>query len=228
MERIYYESSLGKKVMYALKNKNYSIIQVLKEDNRSKVLLIEIEKKLYVYKVPIEKNSRKWQQFISLFRGGESQREFKNLKKIAEIGLKAPLPVLYWEKRILGMVVDSYLVSTYIEGNPGEKEDVEKIGKFLEEIHSKGFLHGDSQLPNFMVQGNEEIYLIDAKLQKNIYGPFGRVYEFIYLEESYHDELNIYDKTTIYYKIAKLFNGYLHWYGSFRKKIKKIFKRKDK
>ena len=35
--------------MYALKNKNYSIIQVLKEDNRSKVLLIEIEKKLIAF-----------------------------------------------------------------------------------------------------------------------------------------------------------------------------------
>ncbi|MCJ8341967.1 MAG: lipopolysaccharide biosynthesis protein [Cetobacterium sp.] len=227
MEKYYYRNLEGRILEEAIKNKEYKILNVLKEDRRSKVYLIEVSGKKYVYKIPVEKNTRKWQRILSIFRGGESKREFKSLDRVLKNGFNGPEPLLYWEKRKWLMVTDSYIISRFIKGCPGEKKDVKIIGKVLADIHGKGFLHGDSQLPNFMIDG-KKIYLIDAKLMRNVYGGFGRAYEFIYLEESYHDILDIYDKESFYYKIAKMLNTYLHKYGDFRKKIKSIFRGKDK
>ena len=49
---------------------DYSVMKTLKDDQRSLVQLIRINGKRYIYKIPREKNRRKWQRFISIFRGG--------------------------------------------------------------------------------------------------------------------------------------------------------------
>ena len=81
------------------------------------------------------------------------------------------------------MTVDSFSVSEYIESREGQKEDIDIVCHTLKQIHGKGFLHGDSQIENFLVTDGR-IYLIDCKLSKNIYGKFGETYEYIYLKES--------------------------------------------
>ncbi len=58
----------------------YKLIKVLKDDQRSYVALIEIQGEKYIYKRPIEKNSRKWQRFLSIFRGSESKRRLLLLR----------------------------------------------------------------------------------------------------------------------------------------------------
>ena len=55
---------------------------------------------------------------------------------------------------------------------------------------------------------------------KNKYGKAGEAYEFIYLEESCHKEIDIYDKNTLSYKLAKSLNSYLHWIGRVKKAIR--------
>lgn len=203
-----------------IKDKNYQIVKSLKDDKRSKVDLIEIDNKKYVLKVPREKNRRKWQRFISIFRGGESIREFKQLEKLKNNGFNAPKPFLAVEKRKFKMTYDSYFVCEYIESQEGTVEDLDIIIECLNKIHKKGFLHGDSQLTNFLIKNNK-VYLIDAKLLNNIYGKFGEMYEYIYLQESCPKDLKDYvDRDNFYFKIAKLLNSYLHFWGRVRKKIK--------
>lgn len=203
----------------AIIKQEYVLKKSLKDDQRSKVLLIELNGKEYVYKIPIEKNKRVWQRILSFFRGSESKREYKNYVKIIENGFKGPIPVTYYEKKKFGIVLDSFLVTEFLSGKEANIENLEKVAKELEKIHNAGYLHGDSQLANFMIF-KDEVYLIDAKLSKNIYGDIGSKYEFIYLEESCHREINIYDKKTLSYKIAKSFNLYLHWYGRVKKKLR--------
>ncbi|MFA6708567.1 MAG: lipopolysaccharide core heptose(II) kinase RfaY [Fusobacterium sp.] len=209
------------KIIYnEFKNNNFKILKTLKDDNRSLVQLISIKNQLYILKVPKEKNKRKWQRFLSFFREGESKREFENLKKIKNLGFNSPRPFFSLEYKKYGMTLDSLLVSEYILGKESSLNDLEKVVDTLNKIHSYHFLHGDSQLTNFMVSNNQ-IFLIDSKFSKNIYGKFGAAYEFIYLEESCNKDLGNYcDKNTIFYKVAKFLNIYLHWWGNFRKKIR--------
>lgn len=203
-----------------VENENYKLLKVLKDDQRSYVALIEIKGEKYIYKQPREKNRRKWQKFLSIFRGSESKREFKNIEKICEVGLNGATPVLAVEKKRGLIVYDSYLIYEYIDGKESSFKDIDIIIKELKKIHSLGYLHGDSHMNNFLIRG-DKVYLIDTKLLWNKYGGFGRAFEFMYLEESCPQEIE-YDKDSIYYKGAKGLRNYL----TFLAKIKSIRRKK--
>lgn len=217
---IYYNQKDTVDFYTRIKGKDYTVLRTLKDDSRSLVEVIRINGKRYVLKVPKEKNRRKWQRFLSIFRGGESMRECKQLEKLMLNGFNAPRPFLALEKRRFGMTVDSLSVSEYIESRASTEKDIDIVCSSLREIHKKGFLHGDSQIENFLVT-DSRIYLIDCKLLKNIYGKFGEMYEYIYLRESCFFDLDEYiDTKAFYFKGAKLLNSYLHWWGDFRKKLR--------
>ncbi|MGL4977388.1 MAG: lipopolysaccharide core heptose(II) kinase RfaY [Cetobacterium sp.] len=219
MEKVICNNLINFNLPNKIKNKEFTILKVLKDDNRSYVLLIEVDGESYVYKVPREKNRRVWQRFLSIFRGSESRREYNNSLKISKLGFEGATPIMYWEKRVFGMSFDSFFISSYLEGKSATISDLSLVRDELERIHKKGYLHGDSQLDNFMIL-KEEVYLIDVKLIRNKYGKAGEIYEFIYLEESCHKEIDIYDKSTLSYKLAKGLNNYLHWIGRIKKTIR--------
>ncbi|MGL4988625.1 MAG: lipopolysaccharide core heptose(II) kinase RfaY [Cetobacterium sp.] len=223
MEKVVCNQCLDFTLPNRIKNKDYKLLKVLKDDDRSYVILLEIEDQQYVYKIPKEKNFKKWQRLISLFRGSESKREYENYFRILENGFNGPKPIMYWEKKVFGMSFDSFLVTSFINGESAKLENLDLVNEELKRIHEKGFLHGDSQLDNFLIS-EDKLFLVDAKLSTNKYGKIGEAYEFIYLEESCHEEIDIYDKETKSYKIAKALNSYLHWLG----RIKKVIRRKGK
>lgn len=215
---IYLDDEKNIELYRNIENKNYEIIKILKDDQRSFVALIEIEKNKYVYKEPREKNKRKWQRFLSIFRGSESKREYENLKKIEKLGFKSATPYIAVEKRKGLISVDSYLLLSFIDGSDGKVENIDMISEELKKIHRTGYLHGDSHVANFMIKG-EDVYLIDTKFLYNIYGKFGEIFEFIYLEESCCKPIS-YDKSSFYYKGAMLLKRYLLWLGDFKKRLR--------
>lgn len=201
---------MKEKIKEILKEKN-NIEKVLKKDHRSFVYVFKYEDKRYVYKEPIEKNTRKWQKFLSFFRGTESKREYLQMIKINSLGINTAKPIFY-EKE--------YLVYEYIEGRKPNYEDIKYILEELKKIHSLGYLHGDSHLDNFIING-EKVYIIDSKFQKNKFGKFGEIFEMMYLEDSLGRKLD-YDKGNFYYKCATLFRAYLTYFS----KIKNIIRRR--
>ncbi|WP_300621282.1 lipopolysaccharide core heptose(II) kinase RfaY [uncultured Fusobacterium sp.] len=215
---LYYNDEKYLKLYDKIKNTCYNIERVFKNDQRSYVALIEIDGEKYVLKRPIEKNRRKWQRFLSIFRGSESRREFENIQRINELGFNGATPYLAMEKKCGPCVVDSYLIYSYIKGEEGTTKDIDLISKELRKIHSRGYLHGDSQVMNFLIDG-ESVYLIDTKLMRNRYGKFGEVFEFIYLEESCDRDIE-YDRESIYYKGAITLKRYLIWFAKFKKRLR--------
>lgn len=204
----------------AVLNKNYEDIKILKDDKRSLVKLIKINSIEYVLKIPREKNNRKWQRFVNIFRGSDSFRNFYMMKKLKEIGIKSTEGVIALEKRT-PLVVDSILVMKFLEGEEVKENDYRKVVEAIDLIHSKGYLHGDSQIQNFMIK-NGEVYSIDLRLQKNIYGSIGRMYEFIYLRESCPQIDFLYNdiKNKLGFKIAWLWKKWLYIHGDIRKFVK--------
>lgn len=221
---LYFKDKKGRDIFENIQEKKFNLLKILKNDQRSYVALIEIDGEKYIYKQPLEKNRRKWQRFLSIFRGSESRREFGNIEKIRREGLNGAEPILAFEKRKGLAVVDSYLIYSYIDGRESTFQDIDLISKELKKIHSLGYLHGDSHLNNFLIKGND-VYLIDTKLVWNKYGGFGRSFEFMYLEESCPQPID-FDKNNVYYKGAKLLRGYLTLLSKIKIKIKSIRRRR--
>lgn len=198
-----------------------TFIKSLKDNQRSRVEVLKFKGEKLVFKEPREKNRRKWQRFLSIFRGSESLREFKQGERILKNGFKTCKGILVIEEKKFGVVVNSYFFCEFLEGREGSIKDLELIKKELDKIHGKGFLHGDSQLVNFIIDDRhkKKVYLIDAKLSYNKYGGFGRSYEYIYLEESSPREID-YRKEGIYYQGAKFLNKFLHLKGNLKNKLK--------
>lgn len=221
--KIFYQEENPQELFERIENKNYKVVKNLKDDQRSKVYLIEIDGKKYVYKEPIEKNRRAWQRFLSIFRGGESQREFLNCEKIKKLGFLGPNPILAMEKKFLFMTVGSFFIMEYIEGYPAEIKNLNLVIKNLKAIHESGYLHGDSQLSNFMIK-DEKVYLIDCKLSKNILGIIGKMWEFKYLEESCYKNIESGYEKKFLYKFLKKLGGKIDSFNYARKAFKKKLK----
>lgn len=223
-KNIYFDELSSTKFFNPIEEKRIKVLKTLKSDHRSTVKLIELNGKTYVYKIPTEKNTRKWQRFLSIFRGGESQREFLCLEKILKNGIDTAKPYFACETKKFGMVVDSYLVMEYIDGREGNIDNIEIICDTLEKIHSKGFIHGDSQLSNFVIS-NGFCYIIDARFKKSIFGKFAQAYEFIYLETSCGQSIKKYYKRHgIYHVVARLVDYYLIFWGKVRAFVKSLLK----
>lgn len=221
---IYFDELSSTKFFNPIEEKRIKVLKTLKSDHRSTVKLIELNGKSYIYKIPTEKNTRKWQRFLSIFRGGEAQREFLCLENILKNGIDTAKPYFACETKKLGMVVDSYLVMEYIDGREGSIDNIEIICDTLEKIHSKGYIHGDSQLSNFIIS-NGFCYIIDAKFKKSILGKFAQAYEFIYLETSCGQSIKrYYKKHGLYHVIAKIFDYYLIFWGKTRAFVKSLIR----
>lgn len=218
--RLYYSEERYTPLAEDILADKLDIIKVLKDDNRSRVLLVNYQGEKLVVKESREKNTRKWQKFLSIFRGSYSHLEFKNCQKIIDAGFKGAKGLLVVDVTKGFWIDKSYFVSTFIEGREGSISDLDIITKKLKRVHEDGYLHRDAQLVNFMVGDNDEVYLIDCKLSKNKYGLFGTRYEFIFLERSCPCEIDVYPKDDIYYRVAKLLDDYREWLRRTKKKIR--------
>lgn len=210
----------SKEILSLILEKKYEDISILKNDKRSFVKVIGIKGNTYVLKIPREKNNRKWQRIINIFRGSDSFRSFQMMSKLEKLGIESTKAIIAAEKRT-PFVVDSLLVMELLEGEEIHEEYYPKVIEKLEEIHKKGYLHGDSQIQNFMLK-DDKIYSIDLRLQKNIYGSIGKMYEFIYLRESCKEIDEHYDKirNCLSFKIAWFWKKWLYLHGDIRKILK--------
>ena len=205
------------------------IIKKLKNNRRSKVLLVKYQGQKYILKSPVEKNQSKWIRFTTLYRQGEAFKILRNLARLNSLGIITNLPALAVEKRVWGMVVDSWVLYHYIKGRPCQKEQYQEVIKTLKKIHSKNILHGDPQINNFLYDG-QKIIIIDANPKKSYPGRLAKAYEYLYLAHSapavsaHFGSLT----NTMSYKIAKIYSK-LYWrWRSFKKKRRKLNLKKSR
>ena len=204
--------------------KDINIIKEVKNNKRSLVLLIHYLGKQIILKSPREKNLRKWIRFTTLFRKGEAFKSILNMKKLNNMGIRTNIPLMAIEKRVLGMVFDSWILYEYEEGDRCDENNYFKVVEKLKEIHAKNILHGDPQIRNFLYNG-KEIITIDCNPKRVLLGNVSKVYEFLYLEESAED-INKYfnlSKDMLSYKIARKYSE-IYWVW---RKFKKKHRRKN-
>ena len=215
----------GEKYLYdfidnIIYSKNLLILKELKNDQRSLVLLVTHMGKKLILKSPLEKNRRKWIRFTTLFRNGEAFKAILNMERLNNVGIRTNNPVMAIEKRVFGMVSDSWILFEYEEGEPCAEEHYALAVQKLKEIHTKGILHRDPQIRNFLYNG-KEVITIDCNPKRIWLGNISKAYEYIYLEKSAEgiDKHFTFSRDTLSYRIAKKYS-ILYW--SWRRIKKKI------
>jgi thiamine kinase-like enzyme len=199
---------------------NLNILKEIKNNKRSLVLIVSLMGKKFILKSPLEKNRRKWIRFTTLFRNGEAFKTILNMERLNNMGIKTNNPTMAIEKRVFGMVCDSWMLFEYEEGEPCAEEHYALAVQKLKEIHAKDILHGDPQIRNFLYNG-KEIITIDCNPKRIWLGNISKAYEYIYLEKSAEgiDKHFTFSRDTLSYRIAKKYS-ILYW--SWRRIKKKI------
>jgi len=175
----------GKALFDAIQNNHFKIKDLLKENQRSKVQRITVFEKDLVYKIPTEKNNRKWIRFMTWFRKGEAFKNITGMDTLWSKDIKTTVPIMAAEKRLFGMVTESWLLYEYLDGQSclDQFDYHPMVIETLKEIHKKGLLHGDSQIRNFVIS-HDEIYVIDSNPKPTGIFGFDRAYEWAYLRKS--------------------------------------------
>ncbi|UII28818.1 hypothetical protein LVD15_10445 [Fulvivirga maritima] len=210
-----------------IQKKRYKKRGTLKKNHRSKVRVVKIGDQKYVLKIPREKNKKKWIRFTTLFRDGEAFKNIKGMLTYQKIGIPSTKPVMAAEKRQKGMVVDSWLLYEYLDGQPCLDNEplYPRVIDKLQQIHNKGYLHGDSQIRNFLYEAEEdEVYVIDSNPKPAGLFNFSKAYEFAYLRKSapgiekYFGAINDW----WLYKLAYYYDIYERKFVRNRRKLKKL------
>ncbi len=167
-----------------IENKDYHVVSTLKDHPRSIVKRVEVQGRDVVYKIPTEKNTRWWIRFLTLFRQGEAFKNAAGMELLLAKGFKTTRPLVACEYRRWGMVVDSWLLYEYLEGESclDKPATYASVVQLLAKLHAAHIMHGDPQIRNFIRTGND-LYIIDAN-PKTSRSPFERAYEYAYLKKS--------------------------------------------
>lgn len=138
---------------------------IFKDNHRTYSAVFDVGGEAAMLKIPRGRNQRKWERLLTLFRGSEGVRTFRNLELMQRLGFGAPYPLLAAEKRKHGFVVDSFTYYAFEEGRPAESGDAEAVMSELLHLHDTGHLRTDPQPANFLVT-DRGIVFIDFRLKK--------------------------------------------------------------
>lgn len=193
---------------------------ILKDGSRSNVKMVEFNGKRIVVKVPTEKNRRKWQRFLSLFRKAEAKANLDSMETLRNNGIKTNEPIAVIENRKYGMVIDSTAIYSYLDGEIAGEKSAESVIIILKKIHKLGFLHGDSQMRNFISENNE-VAVIDTNLKRKKMFKISENMEYIKFADEVPEAFKYVEKT-VSFKIARFFDNFMRAKRSFRRKMKGI------
>jgi len=105
----------------------------------------------------------------TLFRPSKARRAYLFGMKLMELGINTPTPIACIETYSKGVFNQGFLVTEFC-GDPdarilreepeGHADLVEAVAKFLVDCHEKGFIHGDTNLSNFLYRKEASGYHI--------------------------------------------------------------------
>jgi tRNA A-37 threonylcarbamoyl transferase component Bud32 len=156
--------------------------QVIQQNSRGEVFLVRYQDMRFVAKRSLLQENRRWTQFTSLYRSGESGRMMRNMAKLYELGLPVPEPVLALEKRRFGVVVVSWSVYRYLEGTPCTCAQAGPIARMLKTLHQHGWVHRDPHVKNFLLHDGE-IQILDCARARPWKSTYAQMYDLVLLEK---------------------------------------------
>jgi hypothetical protein len=201
--------------------------KILKDNHRSLVLLGDLSGKQLVAKQPRDKNRRLWARILSYFEQTEASQTLSTLERFHDLGISSVQPLFVLEKRELGAVVDSWVCYEYREGTPCNESCVRGIIEMLRKMHLAGFRHNDPNLGNFLIDENDEMFVLDSRGRKRS-GNFSDANDFFLfkkINKSLTDfrvsDVEHLDSTTLGYRLAFVYTKFKGVRSMLKDKVRK-------
>ncbi len=176
----------------------------------------------WVAKQPREKNTRLWHRLMTAVQPGEARRSLDHALRLRAQGFAVPEPVAAFEKRRLGLVVDSWFCYEYAPGTPCPENRYPAIIALLGRLHETGRVHGDPHINNFLADGGR-VVMLDARTRPALWGAVSRAYDFVLLAKSCPAAARCpeFPSRSVAYRLASLYNRLVRGWRRLKKKIRK-------
>ena len=216
---IYYVDDIEKTYGERIIDGKYKVEGVLKDSKRNYVAVISFDNKKYILKEPRNEYRILQRKIMTLLKKGEALTTLTNLNHHIESGIvEYARPYIAILRREKGMIVYSSILMEYInEKSVGDFKGVEesrvykeRVVEVCKKIHSQGFFHGDVNVWNFNLHGNE-LKVLDTQGKKMGIGKYRAHYDMLNFKMENYAEMIYPYKKDIWYYLALL-----------EKKLKKI------
>jgi heptose II phosphotransferase len=154
-------------LMQAVLSNALAQAEVLRNSRHSRCVRFEWGEQTLLLKVPTARNTRRWERFLSLWRGSESWRIFSSMARLRDMGFHGPEPVLCAEVLNHRMVRSSFVVYVFLQGRPVGADDVGQVSAALSDLHQMGWTRNDARAVNFLMLPDGQVGWIDFKLKRS-------------------------------------------------------------
>lgn len=192
--------NLGKKVI----EQDYKVLKEYKNDSRTYVAVIEIDKKKYILKIPRYESNKILKKILTFFKKGEALRSLINIKEANENGLQEVMDIyIVGVKKRFGLIENSFFLSEYIEGEKSlEDKKILKILELCKKIHRLGYYHGDCNPYNFIFDKDDNIRIVDTQCKKMRFGNYKAHYDNLTIMKYLKEKIKYIEEKNIFYWLA--------------------------
>lgn len=199
--------------------------KILKDDSRSLVKLIEIDGKKIVIKSPVDKNRRKLVRLLTLFRKSEAVKMLESMDYLNKNYVPTNEAILSIEYKNNNMVFDSYIFFSFLDGEVVKSNKSKEVIDLIRKIHKLGYLHGDTQVRNFL-NNNGKVSTIDAALKKKKFGAISENLEYIGFGVDIAEAYDYINRDSLAFKFANCIYVFFRTQRRLKKKMRNALKRK--
>jgi len=135
--------------------------KIFKSDHCSFVAAFEYENEMYVIKKFTLQSTWFWFRWTSTVFASLGEVTCSNSLLMKKDGLLIPEPIMLWQRVRNLMVIESWMVYKYLEGEILNSSNVNYIVAFVKSMHSRGWIHRDPHPANF-IKTVEGVATLDA------------------------------------------------------------------
>ncbi|WP_407535942.1 lipopolysaccharide core heptose(II) kinase RfaY [Cetobacterium somerae] len=206
---LYFFQDFYKELLENILEKKVKVMDVLKENRRSYIAVIEWNKKKYIIKESRNEYKLIQRKILSLFKKGEFVVTLENINRLIHKECMKEYAEPYGAiiKRKNGMICYNLMLMEYV-GEEIFPDTLENMLEIIKKIHKKGYYHGDFNPSNFILKSNGELKIVDTQGKKMGFGNYRAHYDILTMKMDSFPELEYPYKKNIYYYLALLMKKY--------------------
>jgi len=196
---------------------------VLKHDHRSFVGIFEVNNVRYVIKKFILQNTSFWFRLTSILFPSRGEIAARNGLELKKTGFLTPRPIILMQRVKNWMVMDSWLVYRFLEGEQMSAVNAVEIVSFVKKMHKAGWIHRDPHPANF-IRTREGIAMLDPVRVCKLKNRYLRAYDVVHMCNDMPEAQSLYgrDELGLWFYLAKAGQNIVRLYRVTKHTLKRV------